>query len=119
MAVATLPVDYPVTMHVGVGLHRSFRWRPDGITGQDFTDWTALMLIGPRCGTALMELSTDDGGIVLDTTGLITLELSSEDAEPLPAGEHYYQLDLTDPDGIPVRFLSGRFTVVCGLERAP
>lgn len=119
MALLTLPVDLPLTVHVGIGLHRQFVWKPDGQTGQDFTGWDALLLVGPRCGTAVAELDTA-AGITLDTDGTITVALSAAVSQTLPtAGELHYQLDLIPPDPAPpVRFLTGRLSVVCGINRA-
>ena len=120
MATVTLPVDLPLVVHIGIGLYRELRWKPDGTTGQDFTGWTALLLIGPRCGTAVAQLDTDTGGgLTLDEDGLITVTLDAVASETLPSGELYYQLDLTPPDpDPPIRFLTGRLSVICGISPA-
>ncbi len=117
MAVRTLPLDIELTVYAGTTFHREFRWRPDGKVYQDFTGWSAEMLIGPPRGTAVEDLSTTDGSIELTTLGQIILRLSAAATRALPEGVLTYVLDLTDTGGTVMRFLRGRVTVLHDVRR--
>ncbi len=112
MAVRTLPLDLELTVYAGTTFHREIRWRPDGVHLQDFTGWSALMLIGPPRGTAVEDLRTSDGSIELTAQGQILLTLSHTATAVLPEGVLTYILDLTAPNGVVTRFLRGRLTVI-------
>lgn len=96
----------------GATFHREFRWRPAGAAPQDFTGWSAQMLIGVQRGKALKELNTDNGGIQLTDDGMIILELAAADTDDLKVSNLFYSLDLIDPDGKVTRFMRGRVSVV-------
>jgi hypothetical protein len=115
MAVQTLPVNLDFTVFAGTTFRREFRWRPGGLTGQNFTGWTASLRIGPARGEPLVEL-TDGNGVTLAADGVITVGMSPTTTRSLDAGAYSYVLDLTDDLGTVLRLLRGRMTVVRELE---
>ncbi len=117
MTVRTLPLAVDFTVYTNTTFVRQYRWLPDGQSAQNFTEWTAVMLIGPHHGQAVLALTSgEDGGIALDAAGLITLTLTPEQTAALAPGNAFHVVDLSDPDGAVIRFLRGRFLVVHDLD---
>lgn len=117
MVVRTLPLEYELVIYSGASLRREFRWRPDGGTPQDFTGWSASMLIGPYKSEALYTLSTGTAGLELTTDGIVRLTMTPAQTEAMAdENDLAYQLDLVEPDGFVLRFLRGRITVVQDVE---
>jgi hypothetical protein len=120
MTLRTLPLDYDLVIYSGATLRREFRWRPEGGTAQDFTGWSARLLIGPFHGIAIHELSTANGHIDMTADGIIRLTMPAAQTEVLDLdADLAYQLDLTQPDGFVLRFLRGRVSIVQDVEPAP
>lgn len=115
MTARTLPIDLNLTVYPGATLVREFRWRPDGVTGQDFTGWTARLLIGYRRGRAVRQYDSPDA-ITLSDDGLIHIEVPAADTAEFGYGSLIYSLDLTDPLARVLRFLRGRIVVADSVE---
>lgn len=111
-ATTTLPLDYRLLVYSGTNFRREFRWLPDGVTGMDFTGWTAIMPIGTVGVAGTLILTDTNGGIVLSSTGQIIINMTPTDTALLNSGVLNYNLDLTDPNGYIRRFLRGRISVV-------
>jgi hypothetical protein len=111
-ATTTLPLDYALVVYSGTNFRREFRWLPDGVTGMDFTGWSATMPIGFPGAIGALILTDTNGGIILSSTGQIIINLQPVDTILLKPGVVNYNLDLTDPDGYVRRFLRGRISVV-------
>jgi len=78
----------------------------------DFTTHTALMHVRDAAsedGTLLVTLTTADSSITL-TDGTIAL-LKSAAGMDVEAGEYFYDLQITYPDGSVKTWLEGGFTV--------
>ena len=116
MALSRLPVDQEMVVYAGTDLLREYRWLPDGVTGQDFTGWSARLLLGPARGTALIQLQTPDDGLTLTADGRIKLHITAEQNADWITANLIYVLDLTDPTGFVLRFMRGRVTVIRELE---
>ncbi len=111
MALRSLPVEMEQVVYTGADWRRQYRWLPDGTNPQDFTTWSARMLIGPPRGEAILNL-TDGNGITLGADGVITLRLTPNQTLSLSGGQLAYVLDIIDQDGFITRFARGRLTVV-------
>lgn len=121
MAVQTLPIEYEITCYARTTLRRQFRWLSDGVNPQDFTGWSAVMLIGPSMvgNIATHELSTATTGLALTNDGRVLIEVPVSETSTWATGTSRYTLDLTDGTGYTVRFLRGRFSVVHELDPVP
>ena len=117
MAAYTLPLNYEITVFSGTSYLREFRWLPDSVSPQDFTGWSAQMLLGATSAEADVELSTDNGGITLTTVGQIIVTMTPVQTAALKPPITYYNLDLTQPDGFVRRFLRGRVSVVVDVKQ--
>jgi len=116
MAQNTLPLSYDLTIYSGTSYRREFRWLPDRVNPIDFTGWAATMLIGQQLAAADVELSTDNGGIVLSNVGQIIIEMTPFQTKALKPPVAYYNVDLTEPDGFVRRFMRGRVSVVVDVK---
>lgn len=125
----SLPLEIDMTIYVGTTFRREWRWQPNGDEYQDFTGWSALMLVGPQGGTAITELTEFDG-IQLTTQGQIVVTIPAvvtgtyAGADPIysavaerDVASLYYSLDLTDPAGFVLRFARGRLDLIVDVER--
>jgi hypothetical protein len=92
---------------------KQLRWLPAGVA-QNFTGWTARLRVGTPGQPALVQLTTENGGLTLTTDGLITITITSTITAALASAT--YQLDLIDPAGAATRFLRGSCTVVRDVE---
>jgi hypothetical protein len=121
VAVQTLPLEYEITCYARTTLLREFRWRSDGVNPQDFTGWSATLLIGPALNgnIATFEASTTTTGLALTPDGRVIIDVPDTVTSTWPTGTTRYTLDLTDPTGYTVRFLRGRFNVVHELDPPP
>ena len=83
----------------------------------DFTGYKALMQIRERKNgyvvlATLNSEGTGDGLITLSSDGIITLSLDTQILqEQVKVGKWYYDVVLTRPDGIQVRWMEGSFNV--------
>ena len=103
---ATLPIEYALKVYRGASFTKSFRWRPDGTTGQDFTGWAGKLYIGRPRRPALIVVDGTNG-LELGADGEITVTLPATTTMGL-GGVYVYNLDLIAPDGSVTRFLRGR-----------
>ncbi len=121
MAVQTLPLEYEITCYARTTLRRQFRWLPDGVNPQDFTGWSAILLLGPALSgnIASFAASTATTGLALTVDGRILIEVPATATALWTTGSTRYLIDLTDPTGYTVRFMRGRFAVVHELDPPP
>lgn len=116
MAQNTLPLTYDITVYSGTSYRREFRWLPDRTNPIDFTGWSAVMLLGQQLSSADVELSTDNGGILLTAFGQIIITMTPFQTKALKGPVCYFNLDLTEPDGFVRRFIRGRVSVVVDVK---
>lgn len=107
----TLPTRYPLSVYTGATFRQVFRWKPDGITGQDLTGWTAILYLGISGRVPVIIVDTDTG-ITLDDQGTIGVTVSAAATRPLKPGVYQYNLDLIDAGGYVIRFARGRVDVI-------
>lgn len=110
---ATLPVVLDLTIYRRATFTCQFRWRASDNTPQDFTGWTGLFRVGRMYGPVLAEMPA-----TLGPDGLIRVQMSAATTTLLPLSRLAHELDLTDSDGIVIRFLRGRANVISDVEPA-
>ncbi len=113
----TLPLNYEIVVYSGTSFKREFRWYQDGTTPVNFTGWKALMLVGNQQAQAVVELSTENGGITLTADGRITMLMTPAQTMLFKPPLVYYNFDLIEPDGFVRRFLRGRVSVVVDVKQ--
>lgn len=115
MSTRSLPLDYDIVVYSGTNFRQEFRWYPDSVNPQDFTGWTARMMIGQPLFVADLEL-TDGAGITLTTAGQVIVDMDPVQTALLRNSVSFYNLDLIQPDGFVRRFLRGRMSVVVDVK---
>lgn len=103
----------------GADFDRVLTWKEDG-TAVDLTGYSAKMQIRDSDDSLVMELSTDNGRITVDSSGTITLHVPGSDTALIPetTNEYYrYDLLLTSPTGVRTRLIEGRVEVTRDVTR--
>jgi hypothetical protein len=111
MATRSLPLDLDIVVYSATSFKRELIWLPDGLHPQDFTGWSARMLIGQPVNVADVVLTSGDS-ITLTADGKIIIKMTPAQTTALRQNVTFYNLDLTEPDGFIRRFLRGRVSVV-------
>lgn len=68
-------------------------------------------------GTLIVELSTENGRITVDSNQDVTLNLTAAETRELPPGKYIYDLEITDLDGIQSRIIEGEFKITAEVTR--
>lgn len=119
MSSRSLPLDYDIVVYSGTSFRREFRWFPDSVNPQDFTGWSARMMIGQPFNVADLELTDTSGGIILTAFGQVIVGLTPAETAGLRSSVSNYNLDLIQPDGFIRRFIRGRVSVVVDVKPVP
>lgn len=79
----------------------------------DFTGASGLMQVrDDYAGNVVLELSTTNGGLVLDElSGKVILHATSEQMDLVPPGDNVYDIQLTFTNGVVRTFQAGYFRV--------
>lgn len=114
----SIPANIDLTIYQGQTLNKKFKWRTGKTvadsTPVDLTGCTARMQVRERLAsdTALLELTTENGGIALGgADGTITMQMSAADTTAIEWRRGVYDLEIEFPDGTVIRRLQGRVTV--------
>lgn len=86
----------------------------------DLSGYTVRMQVRskPESPSLIVSLTTENGRITVDGPGgTITLHLSAEETDDLPAGGHVYDLELVNSGGDVLRLLEGHFLVTGNVTR--
>jgi len=96
----------------GATFSKRLTWSIDDVP-VDLTGYTAKMQArdsyGAKC-QAVVDITTENGGIVLDSLGNIDLMLSAEDTAPIKAKDYLYDLELITGTTV-TRLIEGKFIV--------
>lgn len=87
----------------------------------DITGYTARMQVrvSPSSSTVLLELTTENGGFVVDgPAGKLTMVITEAIAETLTWRRGVYDIELIPPSGEAFRFLQGEIEVSPEVTRA-
>lgn len=95
----------------GATFHNEFVWENRDGTIIDLSLYTGKMQVRKNYGGVLIvEFNTSDNSLVLDSSGRITLKLSSAVTRTLPPGKYKYDLELYGPSD-DVRLIEGEFVI--------
>lgn len=108
-----LAATYDFAIDQGADLSKVFTWNDTDGDPIDLTDWTARMQIRRSFGstTALLELTTENGGIALGgSAGTITVVITDAQSALLTPATLKYDLEMISPSGVVERLLQGAIT---------
>jgi hypothetical protein len=113
------PGNYNIVCPQGATFDSTFTLTVGG-TAQNFTGYTAAMQVRDSAGaaTALLNLTTSNGGITLGgTAGTILVTIAGSATSALTAGSYSYDLELYS-GSVTTRLLQGSFNLTGEVTRA-
>lgn len=116
MAVGT----YDFEVYQGDTLDKTFTWFDADSDPVDLTGYSARMHVRESVDAtdAVLELSSDDGDIVLGgSAGTIQVVVSGDDMGDVEAATYRYDLELTSSGDVVQTLLKGKFKVVAEVTR--
>ena len=116
MAAAT----YDFEIEQGATLNKPFVWKDGTNAAVNLTGYAAKMQVRRSVASdeLLMELSTANGGIVINGgEGKVTLTASAAQTSAIDWVKGMYAIELTSPSGVVTRFLTGEVSVSKELVR--
>lgn len=112
---------YKLKLEQGATLRKPFTWKAAGVP-VDLTGWTGRMQIRPEIDSAevLAELTTENGGILIDapTSGTFVLYLDDAATAALDFEQAAYDVELQAPSGDVTRIMQGVVTLSREVTRA-
>lgn len=107
---------WPIVIEQGAHWERTLTVRDNGVL-RPLIGYTARMQVRKKASVKpftkppLLELTTENGRIVLTSPGVIVLVIDTELGNTLLFTEAFYDLELVPPDGKVDRLVEGPFTV--------
>ncbi len=110
------PAKYDLVILQGATYRKQFTWESGG-QPVDFTGCTAKAQVRKKAGSPeiLTEFNSEDGTILLEAGGAITLYLADESTEVLEWTKGVYDLKVYFSNGDEWRILEGNATVKPGV----
>jgi hypothetical protein len=101
-----------VAVTQGAEYNESITWSNEDGTPMDLTNYTAKMQVRLSHDEPLiLQLSTEDGTIVLSSLGVINFIIPYTTTQCLPGGTFSYDFKLFDPTNIPSMLMRGQFVI--------
>lgn len=113
MAIGTAGT-YPIKVDQGATLYFGLILKNNRKQVRPLTGATARMQVRKTASspTALLELTTANGGLVIDApAGMITVNATDSQTGAIADGKYVYDIEVVWPDGKVERVLMGSFTV--------
>lgn len=108
------PGRYNIKFYRGTTLDILMNYTIDGVP-VNLTGYTAMMDVRPtpESVTLITQLTTENGGIVLnEVTGQIEIFISADDTGELPLGQFQYDMNITSDSGYVTKLIMGAFVVL-------
>lgn len=112
-----MATEWNMTMFQGETWRRQFEWQDSLGVPYPLAGWKARLQLRRKYAdddttTPLIDIDNGDkGGITLTSPGVITIVVADTVTSAVPKGNHFYDLELEDPDGSVEKFLYGKITV--------
>lgn len=107
------PAKYNITAYQGATYNEIFVAAIDG-TPINYTGYTGKMQIRKyqnKDSALIHSATTANSGLLLNSTGMVQPFISAATMDTLPAGNWFYDIELTDASGVVTRFLMGNFNI--------
>lgn len=110
-------VVYDFEVEQGIDREQIFIYKDSENVPIDLTGYKARMQLRPNVlsSTVLLELTTENGGILLGSDGKVTLVFTEENTNPLIRGG-VYDIELDSGDRV-TRFMKGKIVLSKGITR--
>lgn len=106
------PGKYNIIAPQGSTYRLTFTISTDGVPW-NLSTYSARMQVRPNTNstTKILDLSSDDGDITLNSSGEVSITASAEVMAAATTGRHVYDIELESAGGVVDRVLEGRFAV--------
>lgn len=110
--------QYKILVDQGSTWNLSLRWLDSNGAPVNLTGYAARMHIRESCdaSTIIENLTTENGGITVTSSGYVNLTLTATETAAMTAGDYVYDVELV-VDTTVTRILEGELTVRCEVTR--
>ena len=108
-----MAVQYIVEIDQGADWFLNVTYENPAGTPVNITSYTAALQVRslPESTTAVLSLTTGSGITITVASGLVAVHATAAQTEAIIAGDYYYDLEVTSPQGIVTRLVQGQAIV--------
>jgi hypothetical protein len=108
-----MAVQYIVEIDQGADWFLNVTYENPAGTPVNITSYTAALQVRslPESTTAVLSLTTGSGITITGASGLVAVHATAAQTEAIIAGDYYYDLEVTSPQGIVTRLVQGQAIV--------
>jgi hypothetical protein len=108
-----MAVQYIVEIDQGADWFFNVTYEQPAGTPVNITGYTAALQLRslPESTTAVLSLTTGNGITITGASGLVAVHATAVQTGAIIAGDYYYDLEITSPQGIVTRLVQGQALV--------
>lgn len=108
-----MAVQYIVEIDQGADWFFNVTYEQPAGTPVNITGYTAALQLRslPESTTAVLSLATGSGITITGSSGLVAVHATASQTGAIVAGDYYYDLEITSPQGIVTRLVQGQALV--------
>jgi PPE-repeat protein len=108
-----MAVQYIVEIDQGADWFFNVTYQNPAGTPVNLTSYTAALQLRslPESTTAVLSLATGSGITITGATGLVAVRATAAQTGAIIAGDYYYDLEITSPQGVVTRLVQGQALV--------
>ena len=108
-----MAVQYIVEIDQGADWFFNVTYENPAGTPVNITSYTAALQLRslPESTTAVLSLATGSGITITGAAGLVAVRATAAQTGAIIAGDYYYDLEITSPQGVVTRLVQGQAVV--------
>jgi hypothetical protein len=108
-----MAVQYIVEIDQGADWFFNVTYEQPAGTPVNITSYTAALQLRslPESTTAVLSLATGSGITITGAAGLVAIRATAAQTGAIIAGDYYYDLEITSPQGVVTRLVQGQALV--------
>ena len=108
-----MAVQYIVEIDQGANWFFNVTYENPAGTPVNITSYTAALQLRslPESTTAVLSLETGSGITITGAAGLVAVQATAAQTGAIIAGDYYYDLEITSPQGVVTRLVQGQAVV--------
>jgi hypothetical protein len=108
-----MAVQYIVEIDQGANWFFNVTYENPAGTPVNITSYTAALQLRslPESTTAVLSLATGSGITITGAAGLVAVQATAVQTGNIIAGDYYYDLEITSPQGVVTRLVQGQAVV--------
>jgi hypothetical protein len=105
-----MAVQYIVEIDQGADWFFNVTYENPAGTPVNITSYTAALQLRslPESTTAVLSLATGSGITITGAAGLVAVRATAQQTGAIIAGDYYYDLEITSPQGVVTRLVQGQ-----------